>query len=104
MSKHTFPPQALVIRTIAIDRELGSGCGLVWVYQEITGVGRGKIERRLLFFEPLRAADFKKIPRMVKIEPLTVAAREAIDAARVAGKMSKINWRHWWLSNPEVRP
>ena len=99
-----FPSESLIARSVAVDGELGKGGKLCWQYWEIIDIGPARLDRVALFHEPFLAADYKNMSTMLKIEPLTIPAREAIDIARKTGKMSKTNWKHWYLSNPEVRP
>ena len=89
-----FPEEALVIRTLANLDE--------WAYWELEDFHGGRMMRRFLFTEPLTAKDRKNLHRMLKIEPLTVAARDAIDIARSEVGYEPINWQEWHLANPRL--
>jgi hypothetical protein len=98
-----FHHDTYVVRTMTRGDKCKQGSFVpVWAYWEITSIGDGQWERLHLFNEPLTDADWEAMPRMLKIEPMTVPARDAIDAAREAGGLHPIDWTCWYLANPEI--
>jgi hypothetical protein len=93
-----FPEESLVIRTLG----RGPRGRMVLGYYEIVDLDAGKWTLRQLFFEDFSDDYMDTIPGRLKWEPMTVAAREAIDLARESGGLSRIDWRHWKLDNPAV--